>query len=61
MGFLNDALTAVERLDNQAGILKQEIDKWPTATRDRLAMYLLANGIDLKLATDFKLKPWQHF
>jgi hypothetical protein len=61
MGFLDEALAAAERLGNQNDLLKQEIDKWPIDTRDRLAGFLLANGIDLKLATDFKLKPWQHY
>jgi hypothetical protein len=61
MGFLDDALIAVERLSNQPDMLKREIDQWPIGTRNRLAGVLLANGMDLKLVTDLKLKPWQHY
>jgi hypothetical protein len=61
MGYLDDALTAVGWLRNQPNRLKHEIDQWPLGTRDRFAGFLLSKGIDLKLATDFQLKPWQHY
>jgi hypothetical protein len=60
MGFLDDALTAVRRLEGQRDLLKREIDEWPADTRDRLAAVLLANGVELKLTTNLQLKPWQH-
>ena len=61
MGYLDDALTAVEWLNNQPDRLKREINQWPLGTRDRFARFLLSKGVDLKLATDFQLKPWQHY
>ena len=61
MGFLDDAFTAANRLGNQPDRLRLEINKWPLGTRTRFARYLLSKGVDLKLATDFQLKPWQHY
>jgi hypothetical protein len=61
MGYLDDALTAIRWLNNQPDRVKHEIDQWPLGTRNRFARFLLAKGIDLKLATDFQLKPWQHY
>lgn len=61
LGFLDDAFTAAERLGNQPDRLKREIDQWPLGTRNRFARFLLSKGVDLKLATDFQLKPWQHY
>jgi hypothetical protein len=61
MGFLDDGLIAVQRLRGQSDRLRTEIDQWPIGTRTRFAQFLLSQGVDLKLATDFKLKPWQHY
>jgi hypothetical protein len=61
MGYLEDALTAIKWLNNQPDRLKHEIDQWPLGTRNRFARFLLSKGIDLKLATDFQLKPWEHY
>jgi hypothetical protein len=61
MGYLDDALTAIRWLSNQPDRLKHEIDRWPLGTRNRFARFLLSKGIDLKLATDFHLKPWEHY
>jgi hypothetical protein len=61
MGFLDECLAAIRRLGVQPTRLKTEIDQWPVETRNRFAQFLLSQGIDLKLATDFKLKPWQHY
>ena len=61
MGFLDDAVVAIERHNNQPDLLKREIDQWPMSTRNRFAQFLLSKGVDLKLATDFQLKPWQHY
>lgn len=61
LGFLDDAFAAVERLGDRPERLKAEIDLWPLGTRNRVARFLLSKGIDLKLATDFQLKPWQHY
>jgi hypothetical protein len=61
MGFLDDAFTAVGWLRNQPDRLRSEINRWPLGTRNRFAQYLLSKGVDLKLATDFQLKPWQHY
>jgi hypothetical protein len=61
MGYLDDALTAVEWLNGQPDRLKREINQWPLGTRDRFARFLLSKGVDLKLATDLQLKPWQHY
>jgi len=61
MGYLDDAFTAVEWLNGQPDRLKREINQWPLGTRDRFARFLLSKGVDLKLATDLQLKPWQHY
>jgi hypothetical protein len=61
MGFLDDAYRAVKLLGNRQDQLRREINQWPLSTRDRFASYLLTNGVDLKLTTDFELKPWQHY
>ena len=61
IGLLDDAFAAVERLGNQPDRLQHEINKWPLGTRDRFAQFLLSKGVDLKLATDFRLRPWQHY
>jgi len=61
LGFLDDAFTAVQWLGNRPDRLKQEIDRWPLGTRNRIARLLLSKGVDLKLATDLQLKPWEHY
>jgi hypothetical protein len=61
MGFLDDAFAAAGHLGNHRELLRREIDQWPIGTRDRFAQFLLSKGIDLKLATDFHLKPWEHY
>lgn len=61
MGFLDEAITIIERLNVEPERLTHEIDQWPLVTRDRFARRLLSKGIDLKLATDFQLKPWEHY
>lgn len=61
MGFLDDAYMAAQRLANQPDLLRAEINQWPLGTRNRLAQFLLSKGLDLKLSTDFELKPWQHY
>jgi hypothetical protein len=61
MGFLADAFTAVGRLINQPDRLRLEINQWPIDTRNRFAQYLASEGVDLNLATDYPLKPWQHY
>ena len=61
MGFLDDAFVAVERNSNQPDLLKREIDQWPKGTRNRFGQFLLSKGVDLKLAIDLQLKPWQHY
>jgi hypothetical protein len=60
MGFLEDAFNAVGWLRNQPDRLQREINRWPLGTRNRFAEFLLSKGVDLKLKTDFQLKPWQH-
>ena len=61
MGFLDDAFNDVKWLESRPDQLRAEINKWPLGTRNRFAQYLLSKGVDLKLATDFQLKPWQHY
>ena len=61
MGFLDDAFTAVQWLANQPERLQHEINRWPLGTRNRFARFLLSKGVDLKLATDFQLRPWEHY
>jgi len=61
IGFLDDAFTAVQWLRNQPDRLQREINRWPLGTRNRFARFLLSKGVDLKLATDFQLKPWEHY
>jgi hypothetical protein len=60
LGFLEDALTVVERLGDWSDELRVRIEDWPPETRNRLADYLMSNGVDLKIARDPSLKPWQH-
>ena len=61
LGFLDDAFTAVQWLSNQPDRLQHEINRWPLGTRNRFARFLLSKGVDLKLATDFQLRPWEHY
>jgi hypothetical protein len=61
MGFLDDAFTAANRLGDRPDRLRLEINQWPLGTRTRFARFLLSRGVDLKLATDLQLKPWQHY
>lgn len=61
MGFLDDAYQAAQHLGDQPDKLRQAIDRWPLGTRNRFASFLLRKGVDLKLDTDFQLKPWQHY
>ena len=61
MGYLDEAYTAVRWLANQPERLRFEIDRWPLGTRNRFARFLLSKGVDLKLATDFQLRPWEHY
>ena len=61
MGYLDDVFAVVGWLGNQPDRLKHEIDRWPLGTRNRVARFLLSKGVDLKLATDFQLRPWEHY
>ncbi len=61
MGFLDDAFTAAGHMGNYRGLLRRQVDQWPVGTRNRFAQFLLSKGIDLRLATDFQLKPWEHY
>jgi len=61
MGYLDEAYTIVERLGDQPARLKAEIDPWPLQLRNRFVRFLLGKGVDLNIASDLQLRPWEHY
>ncbi|MGA2129921.1 MAG: hypothetical protein ABSG76_27635 [Xanthobacteraceae bacterium] len=60
MGYAEDTVLVVQRLRDEAQRLKAEIEVLPKGARPRIANWLLAEGIDLKIVTGVQPRPWQH-
>jgi len=60
MGYAEDTVVAVQRLQDEPQRLKAEIEVLPKGDRPRIANWLLNQGIDLKIVTGVELRPWQH-